>query len=982
MKRQINLLIILATILFSSFSILYRTTPVAHATYVEGVITKDTIWTLVDSPFILSNNVTVNPGVTLTIEPGVQVRFGGEFSLNVDGSIVAEGTEEKKILFTTNDPTQEILWQTISISGNQPSSLINCIIERGTNGTTVEGGLLNVEKTVIRSNLQNGIAVNSGTLTMQNSEIVNNNETAINIGGGNQVNIHNNRIESNGNGIMLTGQLSGTISIIQNQISHNSGNGIALEAEFFVNTAITENTINGNGYGFLVTANTSTYISRNYVSNNTVGFYYAAGNFHRAQFNDIYENGIGMDLDSASTVFVDATRNYWGANTGPEHDSINPYGKGNSVEGNGVSIDFLPFLTHPFTYNNAPPTAVLWTDKTLVAPNQPVTYIGTDSQDDGSIFQYLFDFNDTANSGWTTLTLFNHSYSSTGTYTASLTVEDDFGISSIPTFTTINVANLTPLQASASLSNTSIPYNGETFVSVYASTGAGAAAGASIALFSVKGGSFEPQSGVTDANGYFTAKFTAPNVTETTDVRIIARASMDGYADGSDYKYVRVLSPLKIHITPAKDNVKSEEAIRFDVLVTDYFDQPIAGANLTLSCSNGTLSDVTGITDTYGKAVFNFTAPRTLDFVNATLKIGATKEDFADSEQEAYITVEAKRLNVEVTATPIELVSGETTTITAYVTMDSVPVPNATVTVSSDGNGNFSTTVAETDLAGISRFAFTAPLISSAEGINLTITATAGRDGYVDAQNTLVVPVKPKEMSVNIVPSTYGTYSGAQVNVTIQTTYNRTAVAGVNITVATTNGTFTVTDGTTDQYGNATFTFEAPQVSDHLNITLSVTTTKEGYLETTNQLDILVSPRTFVFQVSPSTVKAGQDEVLTFHVTCKEDGSYADAALVSLFYGDEQIFTNITDVSGTCTFIVNVPSMPDNTWNITLTANRIGFQERTVTMTLNVLPAEGGLSWLTILMIAIPIAIVVIVVVLIKMKLIVVSSKEEETAPE
>jgi hypothetical protein len=320
MKRQISLLIILSTILFSSFSILYKTVPAVHATYVEGSITKDTIWTLVDSPFILSNNVTVNPSVTLTIEPGVQVRFGGEFSLNVDGNIVAEGTEEKKILFTTNDPTQEILWQTISISGNQPSSFINCIIERGTNGTTVEGGLLNVEKTIIRSNLQNGIAVISGTLTMQNSEIVNNNETAINIGGGNQVNIHNNRIESNGNGIMLTGQLSGTISIIQNQISHNSGNGIALEAEFFLNTAIAENTINGNGYGFLVAANTSTYISRNYVSNNTVGFYYATGNFHRAQFNDIYENGIGMDLDSASTVFVDATRNYWGAYMGPEHD--------------------------------------------------------------------------------------------------------------------------------------------------------------------------------------------------------------------------------------------------------------------------------------------------------------------------------------------------------------------------------------------------------------------------------------------------------------------------------------------------------------------------------------------------------------------------------------------------------------------------------------------------------------------------------------
>jgi hypothetical protein len=138
----------------------------------------------------------------------------------------------------------------------------------------------------------------------------------------------------------------------------------------------------------------------------------------------------------------------------------------------------------------------------------------------------------------------------------------------------------------------------------------------------------------------------------------------------------------------------------------------------------------------------------------------------------------------------------------------------------------------------------------------------------------------------------------------------------------------------------------------------------------------------FKFQISPSTVRAGQDEVLTIRVTSNETGSYADAALVSMFYGNSQTYTNITDVNGTCTFIINAPSMPDNTMNITLSANRIGFQERTVTMMLNVLPAEGGLSWLTILMIAIPVAVVVIVIVLIKMKLIVVSSKEDEAAPE
>ncbi len=70
MKKQFTLLLLLFTIIFGSLNIAYKTLPTAKATYVEGVITQDTIWTLVDSPFVLSNDVTVNPGATLTIETG------------------------------------------------------------------------------------------------------------------------------------------------------------------------------------------------------------------------------------------------------------------------------------------------------------------------------------------------------------------------------------------------------------------------------------------------------------------------------------------------------------------------------------------------------------------------------------------------------------------------------------------------------------------------------------------------------------------------------------------------------------------------------------------------------------------------------------------------------------------------------------------------------------------------------------------------
>jgi len=52
---------------------------------------------LIDSPFIVINNATVLPGVTLTIEPSVEVRFGENFSLNVKGTLIADGKYAKGV---------------------------------------------------------------------------------------------------------------------------------------------------------------------------------------------------------------------------------------------------------------------------------------------------------------------------------------------------------------------------------------------------------------------------------------------------------------------------------------------------------------------------------------------------------------------------------------------------------------------------------------------------------------------------------------------------------------------------------------------------------------------------------------------------------------------------------------------------------------------------------------------------------------------
>ena len=86
-KGIVSLLVVL--LIFSMSTFLANFFPTVNATYVEGIITHNTVWMLIDSPFIVINNVTVLPGVTLTIEPGVEIRFGGNFSINIQGRLIA-----------------------------------------------------------------------------------------------------------------------------------------------------------------------------------------------------------------------------------------------------------------------------------------------------------------------------------------------------------------------------------------------------------------------------------------------------------------------------------------------------------------------------------------------------------------------------------------------------------------------------------------------------------------------------------------------------------------------------------------------------------------------------------------------------------------------------------------------------------------------------------------------------------------------------
>ncbi len=73
--------------------------------YVSGTITQDTTWTA-GNVYVIQSSVTVNPGVTLTIEPGVVVKFMpstfySDSYMEVYGMLNAQGTSANKIYFTS-----------------------------------------------------------------------------------------------------------------------------------------------------------------------------------------------------------------------------------------------------------------------------------------------------------------------------------------------------------------------------------------------------------------------------------------------------------------------------------------------------------------------------------------------------------------------------------------------------------------------------------------------------------------------------------------------------------------------------------------------------------------------------------------------------------------------------------------------------------------------------------------------------------------
>ncbi|MHA2248254.1 MAG: hypothetical protein ACXADY_25110, partial [Candidatus Hodarchaeales archaeon] len=103
-KKNLGIIFILTITCVSSGIIIESviTTPTGITGTVPAIISSNTTLTLAQSPYYVAENLLVEVGATLTIEPGVEVRFATGKALVVDGGLIAEGVPAAPIVFTSN----------------------------------------------------------------------------------------------------------------------------------------------------------------------------------------------------------------------------------------------------------------------------------------------------------------------------------------------------------------------------------------------------------------------------------------------------------------------------------------------------------------------------------------------------------------------------------------------------------------------------------------------------------------------------------------------------------------------------------------------------------------------------------------------------------------------------------------------------------------------------------------------------------------
>ncbi|MDB4303941.1 right-handed parallel beta-helix repeat-containing protein, partial [Desulfosarcina sp.] len=141
------------------------------AIYVRNQTITTGTWLDQGVPYVINGNCTVADLETLTINPGVEIKFNANNYFRVYGSLIANGTDSEHIVFTSNQAVpSKGDWNRIFFSAAENSSMMYCDMDYAGSGTSTidvrsSGTNVTIDNCTIDNSGGYGIYNRNGSLT-------------------------------------------------------------------------------------------------------------------------------------------------------------------------------------------------------------------------------------------------------------------------------------------------------------------------------------------------------------------------------------------------------------------------------------------------------------------------------------------------------------------------------------------------------------------------------------------------------------------------------------------------------------------------------------------------------------------------------------------------------------------------------------------------------------------------------------------------
>lgn len=148
----------------------------ASAGEVRG--TQSGAWTLANSPYIVTGDILVPSGATLSLEPGVVVKFAGYYGIKVEGTLLASGNAVDRIVFTSvhdkdyGTASSRSLpsardWRGIEFGANASSSVLQyCLVRYSDVVISAPSAAPSLKRVLIHSSRAKSLSLNGKALAI------------------------------------------------------------------------------------------------------------------------------------------------------------------------------------------------------------------------------------------------------------------------------------------------------------------------------------------------------------------------------------------------------------------------------------------------------------------------------------------------------------------------------------------------------------------------------------------------------------------------------------------------------------------------------------------------------------------------------------------------------------------------------------------------------------------------------------------------